>query len=258
MNRLGRTARLAGTFFVCLCLTYGVLEPGFYLAIKLHAGDSIVEHRYENDRIDWTLPQKRLQHFQRAGVIVNEERHITSTAHAAVISSVKGTALLKGVALVSSLDVPRHRVTRVEQPFTVMITARNDVSPDSGMGIEDAAMLNLPAGQVRLGARWQTRKPVTTTLGSGSVVFDHRVDSVDNGLVRVEIHGHGEITGTEYHLPKLLPGSISMQGAAWYDLASGLVTQESYSIHDTLIKPAQREAIGFDEWRSVDVSTRRI
>jgi len=84
---------------------------------------------------------------------------------------------------------------------------------------------------------------------------DHEVTGLANGRLEIAVQGHGAITGQEYHLPKLLPGTIELDGTAWYDLATHLVTAESYAIRNRLIKPMEGEESGFDERLTVDTST---
>ena len=74
-------------------------------------------------------------------------------------------------------------------------------------------------------------------------------------MVQVDVTGHGVITGKEYNLPKLLPGSIEMHGSGWFDPRSGFFTREEYEVHNTLLKPAGTEQIGYDETQSVDIVT---
>jgi hypothetical protein len=231
------------------------------LAIPLRAGDRISEHAYQDDQLDWKLPHKRLEHFIQAGVIINEERHITSVFRATVISVDRSGAMLKVDSRVSAFDVPRNQVTVSQSTFDVALAADNEPRSSDVLSVADAAMVGLPFTPMtpgHVGQHWRTTVHVLTTLGSGSVAFDHKVVGFTNGLAEIDVVGRGTITGVEYHLPALLPGSIELHGTAWYDPQFGFVSQESYAIHNRLLKPAEGEEIGFDERQSADVSTRRI
>ena len=118
-------------------------------------------------------------------------------------------------------------------------------------------MVDLPDVPVTVGSRWTTRQQVLTTLGSGVATFDHVVSDISDGRVRIDVSGRGEITGHEYNLPHLLPGTISLTGSAWFDLDSGLVALESYRIENTLIKPAGAERIGFLEVLDASIDVRK-
>ena len=239
------------------CVAARPAATGFDLKLRLAVGDRLFEHHYQTDRVEWKLPKRRLQPFIRAGVIIHEERHTVAVLRARVDAVQDGTATLSGDVSASTLDVPRHENTTVHQTFVARLTGNNLPQPLDHPAIEDAAAIGLPRHAVRIGSCWDVRTPVTTELGSGFVLFHHCLQSRDGDLLRISISGNGTITGSEYHLPKLLPGSIEVVGAAWYDLANGLITQESYRIHDRLLKPAEHERIGFDQILDVDVSTRR-
>ncbi len=229
--------------------------------IPLHEGDRISAHAYQNDHIDWKLPHKRLEHFVQAGVIINEERHITSVFHATVVSVDRSGAVLKVDSRVTAFDVPRNQLTTSSSTFDVALAPDNEPRSSDQLSVADAAMVGLPftpAMPGHVGQRWRTTVHVVTALGSGAVSFDHEVVGFTNGLVEIDVVGRGTITGVEYHLPKLLPGSIELHGTAWYDPYFGFVSQESYAIHNRLLKPAEGEEIGFDERLTADVSTRRI
>ncbi|HXW77523.1 MAG TPA: hypothetical protein VEJ20_08945, partial [Candidatus Eremiobacteraceae bacterium] len=103
---------------------------------------------------------------------------------------------------------------------------------------------------------WTTRLRVDTTLGSGQLVLAHSLVSVSDGLAQIDVRGLGDITGAEYNLPRLLPGSIGIRGTYWFDVRRGIVTQESYLIENRLLKTRRGKTIGFDEIETVDVSTR--
>jgi hypothetical protein len=258
--------RLALAFVVSLaCVALGCTQAAqskngasWSLALRVHVGERIMERSYENDRVDWKLPEHRLARFRAAGVIINEEQHITTTTTAMVVSVLQGTTLFQGSSEIASVDVPRHHSQSSKQPFFAASASNYMPATAQQLQVEDAAMAGLPAHPVALGQQWQTRLVVMTTLGSGETVFTHKVVAVTNGLLEISVIGQGSITGTEYHLPKLLPGTISLSGTAWYDPATTLVTQESYSIHNRIIKPMEGEESGFDEQLSVDTSTREI
>ncbi len=229
--------------------------------ISLRVGDRITAHVYQNDRIDWKLPRKRLEPFIKAGIVINEERHITSVYDATVVSTSQSGAVLLVNARITSFDVPRQQMTATQQTAQVRLAPDNEPRPGDALSVADAAMVGLPFTPVtpgHVGQRWRTTVPVVTSLGSGTTTFDHRVVGFSNGLVEIAVLGRGSITGVEYHLPKLLPGSIELEGTAWYDPHFGFVSQESYAIHNRLLKPAEGEQIGFDERLTADVSTRRL
>jgi len=218
-------------------------------------GEQIFEQSYENDRVDWKLPEHRMEHFRAAGVIINEEQHITTTLTAKVVSIIGGVAVLQGVANVVSHDVPRQTTQVSSDPFSAALGSDNLPVPAAAIDIDSAAMAGLPRQPLSVGKHWTTALAVDTTLGSGHATFDHVLVGSDNGLLEIAIRGQGRITGAEYHLPKLLPGSISLYGTAWYDPVHKLVVQESYAIHNQLLKPMEGEQNGFDEQLSVDTST---
>ncbi len=225
----------------------------------LRAGDQIAERAYQNDRIEWKLPAKRLAHFRKAGVIIKEERHITNSGLATVESVGLSGAVLRVHERVITMDVPRRQMTTTEQSYVTRLALDSRSRTSHRLSIVEAAMAGLPfktASAGHVGQHWHTQVAVMTTLGSGSAWFEHAVAGMENGLLEISVRGRGEITGLEYHLPKLLPGSIELIGSAWYDPVSGLITQESYLIHNRLLKPAEGEQIGFDELLTVDTSSR--
>jgi hypothetical protein len=242
---------------ISMLITAAIASPSFTLAVRLHAGEQLVERRYEVDRVDWKLPRQRMEHFQNAGVVIDEELRTTSTVRATVGSVSAGVARLSGEVSLTSIDVPRNVTVAVHKRFVTRLRSDNVPLVGGPLSVQDAAMTMLPVEPLHLGERWRTRSRVVTTLGSGDVVFDHQILSLDNGLVKIAVSASGTITGSEYHLPKLLPGTIALHGDAWYDLSSGLITQESYAEHNQLLKPAEGEQIGFDEQLTVDVSTRK-
>jgi hypothetical protein len=239
----------------------GSMPPRTLTMVALRVGDRIGEHAYLEDRVEWKLPEKRLERFRKGGVIIKEDRRITIAADAVVVAARAARTSLHTHERISSFDVPRSQVTVTEESFPASLTADNVQPATSQLSEAEAAMVGFPITPARPGAvgqRWRTRLMVVTTLGSGSVTFNHVISSFNNGRAEIKIEGRGVITGTEYHLPKLLPGSIHVTGSAWYDPTSGLVTQESYLIHNQLLKPAEGEQIGFDERLTVDSTTRKI
>lgn len=257
--------KLALPIFACLaCCALGcgtasraATSTTWQLGLRFYSGERIVERSYENDRIDWKLPERRLEPFRKSGAIINEEQHLTNEIVANVVTIVRGTALLRGTSTLTSLDVPRKQSQSSRQRFIATLTPDNIPIADSP-AVEDAAMAYLPSKPIRLGQHWRTELALTTNLGSGRAVFDHRVVALDNDLLEIAVSGKGSITGTEYHLPRLLPGTIELRGTAWYDTVTGLIAQESYSIHNRIIKPMEGEESGFDERLSVDTVTHRI
>jgi hypothetical protein len=225
------------------------------LALQLPAGERIAERIDENDRVQWKLPERRLEKFRAGGAIITEQNLITTKIAARVVSHVGAAAILQGSSNVVSIDVPRHTLQSSTEAFTTALLPDNTPAAGGAHAIEDAAMAALPAQRVGIGSRWSTHLHVITTLGSGDATFDHEVTGLANGRLEIAVHGHGAITGQEYHLPKLLPGTIELDGTAWYDLATHLVTAESYAIRNRLIKPMEGEESGFDERLTVDTST---
>ena len=229
--------------------------------VPLHAGDRMSEHASFEDQVEWKLPRKRLERFRKAGVILKEDRRITIEADAVVVSVRAAGASLQTNERISSFDVPRNQLTVTENSFLASLTADNVQPATNQLSEAEAAMVGFPITPTRpgyVGERWRTCLTVVTTLGSGTVTFDHVISGFNNGRAEIRVDGRGVITGMEYHLPKLLPGSIRLTGNAWYDPASGLVTQESYLIHNQLLKPAEGEQIGFDERLTADSTTRKI
>jgi hypothetical protein len=255
---LALLACLVAYTFGCEAASRADTPTTWTLALRFYHGERIVERSYQNDRIDWKLPERRLERFRKGGVIINEEQHVTSEIIANVVSVVPGAAVLQANSTITSLDVPRKQSSVSRQRFISTIVPDNIPVADAPPDIEDAAMAYLPSKPIRLGQRWRTELALTTSLGSGRAVFDHRVVAFDNGLLEIAVRGQGTITGTEYHLPRLLPGTIELHGTAWYDTATGLIAQESYSIHNRIIKPMEGQDSGFDERLSVDTVTHRI
>jgi len=251
----GRVCAILVGLIGLLCAT-SAATPRFLISLDLRPGERFVEHRYVSDRTQWKLPHKRLERFVRAGVIVDEERHITSIVFARVTGVRSSVATLSGQIDVTDSDVARHQERRLHQSFTGMLTSRNEALSGDKPDIEDAVMAGLPTKLLGIGQCWTTHQVVQTSLGSGSVSIRHCLSAREGALLRFTVSGTGTITGKEYNLPKLLPGSIDLTGAAWYDLQQRFVTQESYRIHNRLLKPAEGEYIGFDEILDVDISAR--
>ncbi len=242
-----------------LVLLEAAIQPArFVLAERLRTGEHLVEHRYSDDRIEWKLPHKRLEPFIRGGAIIHEERHQMIVLRAIVTRTAPGVASLAGSADRTYVDVPRHTQRFTHATFSSVLTEGNDDPGVSMPALEDAAMTDFPRRALGVGDCWTSRRNILTALGSGRAQFRRCVAARSGPLVRITVRANGIITGQEYHLPKLLPGSMELQGDAWYDLDRRLVTQESYRVHNRLLKPAEHESIGFDEILDVDVSTRQI
>lgn len=227
----------------------------------LHIGDRIREHAYIVDQVEWKLPSKRLERFRKAGVVIKENRRMTIEADATVVSVRMAGASLQTHERISSLDVPRNQLTVTQQTFLDSLSAGNVQPASNQLSEAQAATVGFPITPAKpgyVGQRWRTNLAVVTRLGSGSVTFTHVISGFDNGRAEIRVDGRGVITGSEYRLPKLLPGSIRLTGSAWFDPASGLITQESYLIHNQLLKPAEGEQIGFDERLTVDSTTQKI
>ena len=221
--------------------------PTVVLALQLQSGERIVKRTDLVDRVQWVLPPARLAAFAAQGVIINEEIRTSVIASGSVVASTSRAATIAGIIATTVHDVPRQRTTNSREQGAARVTPRNVELGATIYPLDSAAMVELPANAVALGSRWTTHQHVLTTLGSGSATFEHTVAAIQDGRIRVDVTGTGTITGKEYNLPKLLPGTIRLQGSAWFDLATGLVSQESYRIANTLIKPAGTDQIGFIE-----------
>ena len=224
----------------------------------LQVGDSIEERLDDVDRIDWRLPPEKLQRFAAAGVIINEERRSTVSASGRVVHAGANGSTVRVNVHVDELDVPRKTTSRATTVADIKLSPSNEPITSGPLALEDAATFELPfrsGSLAHVGQRWQTHVLVSTELGSGETTFDHEVFTIDGSRIGIRIHGRGKITGAQYHLPKLLPGTIDLDGAAWYDATTGFVAQGSYAIHNTLLKSPHGQEVGFDERRSVDVTT---
>jgi len=227
----------------------------------LQVGNSIKERLDDVDRIDWRLPPEKLRRFAAAGVIIHEERRSTIVAGGQVVHASPSGCIVRVTAHIDELDVPRKTASTATTVVDIKLSPSNEPIVSGALDVEDAATANLPfhrGSVVQVGEHWQTRLLVSTDLGSGNATFDHEVAAIHGSRIEIQIRGRGAITGAQYHLPKLLPGTIDFIGAAWYDASVGLVTQESYAIHNTLLKSPHGQEMGFDERRTVDATTQLV
>lgn len=241
-----------------LCLVLAVTAiNSFVLALHLAPGDQLVEHSNIVDRIAWVLPKQRLEAFRSQGIVVDEDVQTDILGDGRVDSVSNGIAAVTGTVTTTVVDVPRHRTATTHQLGISRVNAQNIEVGSTLYAVESAPMIGLPTTPLTLGSHWTTKLHVLTSLGSGNATFQHVVAAIDGARVRVDVTGAGTITGKEYNLPKLLPGTIHLSGSAWFDLASGLVEQESYSIDNTLVKPAGGESIGFVESLYADTDVHK-
>ncbi len=254
--RAGWVAFAACTVCAAVCLAAGSRPSRWTLRLGLVSGEQVVEHRYETDAIDWRLPPRRMAKFLHAGLVIHEDRHIVSLARARVVSVRPTGICLGGDASLTWQDIPRRQTQTQHAHFRVLLDGRNTPLGIGPMPVEDAALAVLPRRPLRLGETWTTRLRVVTNLGTGSLRFEHAIIGTDNGWIEVRIRGTGTITGAEYHLPKLLPGTIDVSGTAWYDPQAGVFVEQSYAIRNRLLKPMEGFPSGFDERRFVDIVTR--
>lgn len=227
--------------------------PEYLLSLQLRTGDRLVEHSDLIDRIDWWLPHERLEAFRAQGIVINEEVRTSIVANGVVIRADGTGAAIRSRVVTTVRDIPRNHVGTSHDAGIATVTLRNSTVRSSVYAIENAPMVDLPPTPVHLGSRWTTHERVLTSLGSGTATFAHVVGDVEGSLVRVDVVGRGTITGKEYNLPSLLPGTIALHGSSFFDTASGLVVQESYRVENSLIKPARSERIGFTE--VLDIAT---
>jgi hypothetical protein len=227
------------------------------LALRLTPGDRIVQHSELIDGIDWQLPPERLETFRSQGVVINEEVRTTIVATGVVESLSGGAAHVSGEVTTTVHDVPRNKTLVTHDTGVSITTARNVQTGTSLYALEDAPMIDLPATPVSLGTRWTTKQRVVTSLGSGVAVFQHVVAAIDGDVVRVDVTGRGVITGKEYNLPSLLPGTIALRGSAWFDADSGLISQESYAVDNTLVKTSPQGPVGFIEHLDADTDVHK-
>lgn len=226
--------------------------PTFVLALRFAPGEHIIEHADVVDRVTWILPAARLETFRSHGVVI-EEQSRTHLVGNGVVTAVdaSGASITSDVAT-TTYDVPRHQASAAHQRGIAVITPANTQAGTTLYAIEDAPMIDLPRTPLALGDRWTTHQRVVTTLGSGDATFEHVVGAVEGARVRVDVSGSGTITGKEYKLPRLLPGTIRLSGSAWFDRAAGLIVQESYHVENVLVKPDGAEQIGFTEALDAD------
>jgi hypothetical protein len=247
----------------CLCVALGAAGAAAtpateqILELRLAPGERIVQHSELVDRIGWQLPPARLEAFRSQGIVINEEVRTTILATGLVTSVTAGAAHVSGDVTTTVHDVPRNKTLVTHDTGVSITTERNMQTGTSVYALEDAPMIDLPATPVTLGMRWTTQQRVVTSLGSGVAVFQHVVAAVDGGPVRVDVTGRGAITGKEYNLPHLLPGTIALRGSAWFDPASGLISQESYAIDNTLVKTSAQGPIGFIEHLDADTDVHK-
>src|SRR5215467_5996498 len=227
--------------------------PAYMLALRFAPGERINEHAYVVDRVTWILPPAKLEQFRAQGVIIEEQTRTQLAGTGLVTSLTPRGASVKNDLSVTLYDVPRHIYGVARDRSVAVITSANTQAGASQYSIEDAPMIELPRGPVVVGSRWTTRQRVGTTIGSGMCTFHHVVAAVDVSRIRIDVSGSGSITGKEYHLPRLLPGTIALSGSAWFDSVSGLIVQESYHVENTLVKTLHGERLGFVE--SLDADT---
>jgi len=225
------------------------------LVLDLHPGSHVVERSQYDDRVDWVLPSDRLEAFRRSGVVINEDKRTSLVAETTVTQAPHSLMNLRGTLQETATDVPRHRTTHEVDQISTTVTPRNTAVPASVLDLEEAAMVELPEGHVCVGQTWRTRLPVITTLGSGTATIDHKVVKIDGNFVVVAIKGSGVISGTEYNLPRLLPGAIGISGIARYDRIAGTVTRETYTVHNRLIRTVNDKTIGFLETETIAIKT---
>ena len=225
------------------------------LALHLQPGSHVVEHSTYDDRVRWVLPPDKLAGFERAGVVITEDTQTSIVALATAAAPLRDMLTLNGTISTTVTDVPRRRTQHNTSAFSTTITPRNDPLPAQALDLEGSAMIELPAQPLCVGQVWKTHVPVKTTLGSGTATIEHTVVSIEGSLVEVDVTGVGTITGREYNLPHLLPGSLSISGKAWFDVGAGMISQESYLVRNRLIKTVHDSTIGFIETETVDVTT---
>jgi hypothetical protein len=224
------------------------------LMLALTRGERLAEVVSSSDRVSWVLPKVKLDHARATGIVVDEDTVTVANIAASVTGVQHGLASLDSHATVTTLDVPRRiRMTR-EADDDDIVDGRN--SPHrSGQSPEAAATADLPVAAVHVGSTWTTREAVLTTLGSGVLVIVHTVTADDGDRVNVLIHGTGAIVGIEYDLPRLLPGTMLIDGTAVFDRTAGTFVRESYTLHNALLKPDGAEHIGFDEHEKISITT---
>lgn len=224
------------------------------LAVHLQPGSHVVEHSTYDDRVQWVLPPDKLAAFARSGVVINEDTLTRVVAIATVASRLREMTTLNGKIDTTTTDVPRRRTQHDNVTFAATVTPRNSPLPARKLDLEESPMIDLPVGHLCVGQTWRTRVPVATTLGSGIASIVHTVISAKGSMIEIDVKGDGTITGLEYNLPHLLPGKLSISGKAWFDVVSGVVSQESYIVRNQLIRTVRDKTIGFIETETVAVS----
>lgn len=227
------------------------------ISLALHAprGARIEAHAVYDDRVAWVLPPDRLAAFARSGVVIDEERVTTAVEHGIASDGASGSMTVRGDIRTTIVDVPRHRTRADDTAFRTTVDVHGDPIPPQPVDLESAGMTALPSRALCAGQTWSTKIAVITSLGSGIVVLRRTIVAVREGVVEVSVRARGSITGREANLPRLLPGSISMSGTAWFDTVRGIVRVESYQIDDRLVKTVNGKSIGFIETESVDASS---
>jgi len=226
------------------------------LAVHLHSGTTLSEHASFDDRVAWVLPPDRLAAFERSGVVIDEDQRTTIVAHLTASVDPRGMTTFRGSYFKRSTDVPRRRSHDSLDDRAETVTPRNDPLPARTLDIENAAMASLPEDRLCIGQSWDTHLPVMTTLGSGVASIHHTVVGVNHGIAEIDVRGTGVISGVEYNLPRLLPGTIAIQGTAWFEMDSGYLRQESYLVENRLIRTVKGKTIGFVERETVDATDR--
>ena len=135
--------------------------------IPLRVGDRVAERLYQNDRIQWKLPARRLERFRAAGVVIDEERRITSLFEANVLRADSSGAVLRVRSRVTSIDVPRDQLTATSATFDLQVAPDNQPLPNQELSIADAAMVGLPF-TATAPSRSRSSRASSSTLRSGS------------------------------------------------------------------------------------------
>ena len=224
------------------------------LALHLQPGAHLVETSSFDDRVAWVLPPDRLAAMRKGGFIIDEDKR-TSIVTRATVDPGDHLFHLQGDSITTATDVRRHRISHADDVLDSTLSSRNVGVPAGRVDLETAAMADLPGTGVCAGARWRTRLPVMTTLGSGVITIDHTVTHADRHAIVVSVEGSGVISGMEYNLPRLLPGAMSISGTARFDPESGDVTREDYVIRNRLIRTVKDKTIGFLETETVHATT---
>ena len=225
------------------------------ISLRIAVPATLSERADYDDKIAWVLPKDRLDAFAAQGVVIVEEHRTSIAAIADVTHGRAGTFSFSADVTKTTMDVPRHAVDSASTITHDVLDGRNRPVHPRRIDLESAAVVGLPPHPLCVGESWSTQVPVDTSLGSGVATFAHTIAGVDGDLVQIDVRAAGVITGREYNLPRLLPGSILLTGTAWYDARRGLIVQESYLIRDRLLKTTRGKTIGFDETETVDART---